>query len=227
MPRRPPFRGEFIYHVMNRAAKRTQLFLTNADYISIEQILLEAKLATTMRMLCYCVMPNHWHFILWPVSGAQLAEFMRLLTGRHAQQWQSIHSTVGFGAVYQGRYKAIPVQSGTYFYNVCRYVERNPLRAGLVARAEEWPYSSCWRREHGETGDLLDPWPEACPPNWPSILNTRVGSDELVRSAIRKGIPFGDPDWTVRTADVVGLGSRLQAVGRPRPCRENPTRPRS
>jgi putative transposase len=216
MPRRPPFCGEFVYHVMNRAAKRTQLFRRNVDYIAIERLLVETKIATHMRVLSYCIMPNHWHLILWPTSGRQLSQFMRRLTGKHAQLWQSIHSITGSGAVYQGRYKAIPVQTGNYFYNVCRYVERNPLRAGLVGRAEEWPWSSCWRREHDESADLLDPWPVACPDDWVATLNAGTDSDELVRSAVKKGTPFGEPDWVVKTAVSVGLTSHLRHAGRPR-----------
>lgn len=120
MPRRPQFCGEFIYHVMNRAAKRTRLFRQTADYITAEKLLLEAKTALDIRILSYCIMPNHWHLIVWPVSGSQLSQFMRRFTGRHAQHWQAHYSTAGSGAVYQGRYKAIPVQTGNYFYNVCR-----------------------------------------------------------------------------------------------------------
>lgn len=77
MPRRARFCGEFIYHVMNRAAKRVQLFDSNSDYIAVESLLVKAKMATGIRLLDYCIMPNHFHFILWPNSGAQMSQFMR------------------------------------------------------------------------------------------------------------------------------------------------------
>ena len=228
MPRRTQFCGEFIYHVMNRAAKRVQLFDANSDYIAVEGLLLKAKMATGIRLLDYCIMPNHFHFILWPKAASQMSQFMRRFTGAHAQFWQTAKCSTGSGAVYQGRYKAIPVQTGQHFYNVCRYVERNPLRAGLVTRAEEWPWSGLWRRLHGEHVDLLDPWPIPCPHDWLQTLNApaEAGDVENVQSAIRRGIPLGDPDWIEKTAEAVGLKSRLRPPGRPtRTPRKNCTRP--
>ena len=227
MPRRPQFCGEFIYHVMNRAAKRVQLFDANSDYIAVENLLLETKIVTRIRLLDYCIMPNHFHLILWPRAASEMSQFMRRFTGRHAQSWQTAKCSTGSGAVYQGRYKAIPVQTGDYFYNVCRYVERNPLRAGLVTKAEEWPWSGLWRRLHGEDGDLLDPWPIPYPTDWLQTVNavTEASETETVQRAIKRGIPLGDPDWIAKTAEAVGLKHRLRSRGRPRTPRENCTRP--
>lgn len=226
MPRRARFSGEFIYHVMNRAAKRTRLFECSHDYIAVENLLRKAKMATGIRLLVYCIMPNHWHLILWPTSGNQMSQFMRRFTGNHAQLWQHVRSTIGSGAVYQGRYKAIPIQTGTYFYNACRYIERNPLRARLVVRAEDWPWSSAWRRFHDEEGELLDRWPAPYPHDWLETLNA-AGADgdvEMVRAAIRRNVPLGDPEWVKTTAEIVGLTDRLP--GRPRKLAgNNCTRP--
>ncbi len=229
MPRRAQFCGEFIYHVLNRAAKRARLFESRDDFVTAEILLARARAATAMRLLDYCTMPNHFHLILWPTSGSQLSQFMRRFTGGHAQAWQTMRGTTGSGAVYQGRYKAIPVQSGRHFYNVCRYVQRNPLRAGLVARAEEWPWSSLWRRVHDEGAELLTPWPLPYPANWLATLNAPVPPEELcqIRIAIQRGVPLGDPDWTEIAARAVGLQSRLRPRGRPRKTgsAENCTRP--
>src|SRR4029453_7375519 len=158
MPRRPrAAHGNFVFHVFNRAAKRMRLFDSASDYGVAEQILLEARALTKMRLLAYCIMPNHWHLILWPLNGEQMSKFMQWFTGTHAQRWQAFNETIGTGAVYQGRYKAIPVQTDLYLLNVCRYVERNPLRAGLVQRAQDWPWSSFSKRLM--TDDVLDNWP--------------------------------------------------------------------
>jgi putative transposase len=227
MPRRAQFSGDFIYHVMNRAAKRVQLFDSSTDYVAAEKFLHGAKTETEIRLLDYCIMPNHFHFIIWPKAASQMSQFMRLFTGAHAQFWQLTRDTVGSGAVYQGRYKAIPVQTGRYFYNVCRYVQRNPLRAGLVTRAEAWRWSSLWRRLHGEDVGWLDPWPIPCPADWLETLNAaaEAADTEAVRRAIKRGTPFGDADWIEQTAQTVGLGQRLRRRGRPRKPAENCTRP--
>ena len=227
MPRRAQFRGEFIYHVLNRSAKRMQLFEANSDYIVAESLLLRTKKATGVRILDYCFMPNHFHFILWPRTGSEMSQFMRRFTGLHAQLWQNAKRSTGSGAVYQGRYKAIPVQTGRYFYNVCRYVHRNPLRAGLVTRAEDWPWSSLWQRLHNEGIDLLDAWPIPYPVDWLQIVNAPAEPTDLqtVRRAISRGIPLGEPDWVEKTAETVGLNTRLRPPGRPSKQVENCTRP--
>jgi putative transposase len=83
---------------------------------------------------------------------------MHLLTVTHAQRWHAFRGTSGTGSVYQGRFKAIPIQSDRHLLLVCRYVERNPLRAKLVEDAADWRWSSLWRRIHGRDAEL-DPWP--------------------------------------------------------------------
>jgi putative transposase len=212
---------------MNRAAKRVQLFDDTRDYIAAENLLFKAKMATGIRLLDYCIMPNHFHLILWPRAASQMSQFMRRFTGAHAQFWQTAKGTAGSGAVYQGRYKAIPVQTGEHFYRVCRYVERNPLRAGLVTTAEEWPWSGLWRRLHDEDVDLLDPWPTPCPRDWLQTINAPADVNETatVQAAIKRGGPFGDPDWVDKTAEAVGLKHRLRSAGRPKAIRGNCTRP--
>jgi putative transposase len=89
-------------------------------------------------------MPNHWHFVLWPENDGDLGRFMQRLTVTHVTRWQKNYNMVGYGHVYQGRYKSFPVETDDYFYQVMRYTERNALRANRVRRAEEWPWGSLW-----------------------------------------------------------------------------------
>ena len=95
-----------------------------------------------MRLLTYCLVPNHFHLLLWPREDGDLSAFMRWLTMTHTQRWHAHHSTAGTRHVYQRRYKSFPVQSGEHLLTVCRYVERNALCANLVQRAEEWKSGS-------------------------------------------------------------------------------------
>ena len=87
-------------------------------------------------------MPNHFHLVVEPTVDGQLSVFMQLLLGTHALRWNVFRKRSGQGAVYQGRFKAFPVQDDRHFLTVCRYVERNPVRAGLVSRPESWAWSS-------------------------------------------------------------------------------------
>jgi putative transposase len=110
MPRRAlAHAGGLVLHVLNRSAKRTQLFFTDQDYRAFEEILQRALIRTPTRLLCYCLMPNHWHLVLWAI-GNEVPKFMHWLTLTHAMQWHEEHGTTGTGHVYQERYRAIPVQ---------------------------------------------------------------------------------------------------------------------
>jgi len=197
MPRRRRERkAGLVFHVLNRAAKRTVLFDHADDYAAFEQLLQEALTRFDVALFSYCVMPNHWHFVLAPLVDGALSRFMHWLTTTHARRWQEYHSVAGLGAVYQGRFKSIPIAQDRHFLWVCRYVERNPLRAGLVERAEEWQWSSLTR--HGsERWSSLAEWPIHRPADWMLQVNTPQTEAELhdFRQAMRTGEPFGDDDW--------------------------------
>ena len=95
-----------------------------------------------IRLLAFCLMPNHWHMVLWPEQDDQLTAFLRWLTHTHTQRWHAHHHTAGTGHLYQGRFKSFPIEQDDHLLTVLRYAERNPLRAGLVSRAERWRWSS-------------------------------------------------------------------------------------
>ena len=218
MPRRA--RGpaiDSVYHVLNRAVRRALLFETSADYAAFERVLLQAVQRVPLRVLAYSAMPTHWHLVVWPNAPGELSRFMHWLTCTHAQRWHAVHGTSGTGAVYQGRYKAIPVQSDTHVLRVCRYVERNPLRAGLVPRAEDWRWSSLWRRCNFCTDEIVHDWPVLRPADWIEHVNQPQTETELnaLRWAVRRGAPFGSNDWRAKTARTLGVNPEFRARGRP------------
>src|SRR5665213_1018344 len=217
MPRRA--RGpmpEFVYHVMNRGVRRATLFEEPCDYIAFERVLMQTLHRFPVRVLAYCAMPNHWHLIVWPTAPGELSNFMRWLTGTHAQRWHAYHGTSGTGPVYQGRYKAIPVESDLPFLRVCRYVERNPLRAGLVTKAEDWRWSSLWRRCHFCDEEMHD-WPTDRPSNWTEHVNEPQTEAELLalRWSIRRGAPFGSAIWRDQAAKLLNVNPQFLPPGRP------------
>src|SRR5688572_3301934 len=137
--------GGLIYHVLNRANGKRTIFHGPHDYRAFERVLGEAQERLPMPVLAWCVMPNHWHLLLWPQNDGDLSEYMRRVTVTHAQRLHAHRVTAGTGHVYQGRFKSFIVQNDAHFLTVARYVEANALRAKLVARAEEWPWSSARR----------------------------------------------------------------------------------
>jgi putative transposase len=122
-----------VFHVLNRGVARTQLFETPTDYEAFEHILRETLDESPMRVCAYLLMPNHWHLLVWPAGDGDLAAFMQRLTVTHVRRWQQHRDYAGLGHVYQGRYKSFPVESDEHLWVVARYVERNALRANLVA----------------------------------------------------------------------------------------------
>ena len=205
------------HHVLNRASRRDRLFVYSEDYRVFVQVLAEAKQRLNMRLLAFSVMPNHWHLIVWPSADKQLSQFMHWLTLTHTQRWHTMHATSGTGPLYQGRYKAIPIQSDHHFLTVARYVERNPVRAGLVDRVQDWPWCSAWHRSNNCNMDLLDTWPVEASSDWLSVVNEPQNQVHLsaVREAIGRSAPFGDAGWTQDIAEALDLAHTLQRPGRP------------
>ena len=135
----------YVYHVLNRANARMTIFEKDEDDEAFERVLAEAVERTKTRLLAYCLMPNHWHLMVWPQADGELSAFVGWLTLTHTQRWHAHRHSAGTGHVYQGRFKSFPVQEDEHFYTVCRYVERNALRANLVSQAEQWRWSSLSR----------------------------------------------------------------------------------
>jgi putative transposase len=138
----------------------------------------EAREVRPMRIIAYCLMSNHWHLLLWPEGDHDLSRYMHWFTTSHAAAWRRKTRTKGDGAVYQSRFFALPIADSLHLLTVWRYIERNPVEAKLVTRAEEWPWSSA-SYLLGRPRDLeLDAGPCARPRDWLRLVN-------------------GVPDWAI------------------------------
>ena len=134
--------GGYIFHVLNRANARNRIFNNNFDYQKFIEIVNEARVIHTTRILAYCLMPNHWHFLLQPTHDGELSCFMRWISSTHTRRYRIANKSWGEGPLYQGRFKSFPIKNDQHVLVVRRYIERNPLRAELVHKAQEWPWSS-------------------------------------------------------------------------------------
>lgn len=212
--------GGVVFHCLNRGNDRRELFADEADYAAFERVLEQAVEVVPMRVLAYCLMPNHWHLLLWPRADRHLAAFMHWLQVTHVRRWHQHRHSTGRGHLYQGAFKSFPVQEDAHFLTVARYVERNALRANLVHLAWDWRWCSFWRREHGSAADrgLLSEWPVSRPRDWKTWLNEPQTDGELadLRESVRRGRPFGCDDWRRETADQLSLRATLRPRGRPR-----------
>jgi putative transposase len=212
--------GGIVYHVLNRAVARLPLFEKPGDYDAFERVLMLAHEKFPLHIFAYALMPNHWHFVLQPRHDGELTDFCRWLTHTHTMRWHAHYHTSGTGHLYQGRFKAFPVEADDHFYTVCRYVERNPLRADLVRRADHWRWTSLWRRLHADqqTRPLLSEWPLAMPENWLALVQEPQTDAELaaIRRSVVRNCPFGSAVWQQRTAKRLALEHTLRARGRPK-----------
>lgn len=211
--------GDVIYHVINRANARMQIFNKDEDYILFEKVVKEAKEKFDMRVLSYEIMPNHWHLILYPKKDGDLQKFMGWVSMTHTQRWHSRHKTIGSGHLYQGRYKSFPIETNQYLLQLFRYVERNALRAKLVKKAEDWKWSSLYIREKGSIKQkkLLSKWPIDMPEDYIKLVNEVQTSKEMesLRYSVNKGKPYGSNIWTNKMIDKFNLKATLRNPGRP------------
>ena len=204
------------FHVMNRAVRGTILFRTNSDFDAFAAILREALKRTPVDIVSYQVMENHWHFVMICERIADLSKLMHWFEGKHANKWAGAHHARGRGYVYQGRFKAVPVQTNHSLVRVCRYVERNAMRKNLVSAAEDWTWGSLYARCNSCYPIPLCEWPIPQPSNWIELVNTPQSEKELaaLRRHIRRDQPIGSRAWQAAVAPFVGM--TMAPIGRPR-----------
>ncbi|HEY7427488.1 MAG TPA: transposase [Gemmataceae bacterium] len=220
MPRNPrASQGGFCYHVLNRGNGRRTVFHKDGDFTAFVKLLRQAAERTPVRLLAYCLMPNHFHLVLWPRGNGDLSDYMMWLLTAHVRRYHKhYHSS---GHVYQGRFRSFPIQEDDHLLTVLRYIERNPVRAGLVVHAQDWPWSSAAPAWGGSPP--LDAGPVPRPSCWLKHVNAVQSEAEVaaLRECIRRRRPYGDAPWAERVAGQLGLESSLRPRGRPRKKTDN------
>lgn len=209
-----------IFHVLNRGNERREVFASEADFDAMLRVIRQTLENVPLDLFAFCLMPNHWHLVVRPKKDGDLGRFMQRLTTTHVRRWRQQRELVGAGHLYQGTYKSFPVQSDEHFLTVCRYVERNPQRAGLVARAKDWRWSSLWILAHGSSAEdpSLATWPVSRGESWIGLVQSAQSEKELaaLRASVQRGRPFGSARWQASTVRQLGLQFTLRARGRPR-----------
>ena len=160
-----------LFHVLNRGNDRAVIFHKDGDYRAFLRCFSHARARHLVRAFCFCLMPNHFHFVLQADSPRLLGAFMQRWMTSHVRRYHAHYGTSGH--VWQGRFKSFPIANDAHFLTVVPYVLQNPVRAGLVAQAEDWHWSSV------HFPDLVDPSPVELPSDFRSWLNTGLPDDEL------------------------------------------------
>ena len=221
MPR-PPRADEAggLYHALNRGNLRADIFHNEDDFVAFEKLLHEGLQRYEVELFSYQLLPDHYHLVLRPRIDGEMSRFMGWIGGTHTMRYHAHYDTSGLGHVYQQRYKSFPIQDDGHFLVVCRYVERNALRAGLVDRAVDWRWGSLWQWVQKPEPDpmLLSPWPIARLPKWVERVNEPLTEQELgaVRLSARRGRPLGEDEWVASMAQRLHLESTIRPRGRQR-----------
>jgi putative transposase len=200
--------------VISRGNNRGRVFHEPEDYLRFVRLMIKASKRTSVDLFAACLMPNHFHLVLRPSEPRDLACWIHWLLTTHAIGHHRSHKTTG--RLWEGRFKAFAIQLDGHFLTVLRYVERNALRAGLVARAEDWPWGSLAWRTGRFCGPLLAPAPVAIPSGWVDYVNRPQTVEELaqMRECAARQRPFGTADWTEQAAAALGVESSLKRRGR-------------
>jgi putative transposase len=208
--------GGFCYHVLNRGNGKARVFHKPADYDAFVTLMLQAGERIPMRILGYCLMPNHFHMVLWPEADGAVSNWMQWLMTTHARRYHGHYQSSGH--IWQGRFKAFPIEEDHHLLRVLRYVERNPLRANLVKRAEHWHWSSLALRSKKNQAQLLSAWPVERPRDWLNSVNKAETNAELeaLRSSVNRGAPYGSDAWKSIVAEAMGVSAAIRGRGRPR-----------
>ncbi|MFA5791560.1 MAG: transposase [Candidatus Paceibacterota bacterium] len=211
--------GGYVYHVLNRANARVKIFYSDKEYQDFENILFDAIDKYKMRLVAYTLMPNHFHLVLYPKYEGEIQKFMHWLTLTHTQRWHAFTKTIGYGHLYQGRYKSFIVESDSHLWTLLAYVERNPLRAKLVKSLKDWKWSSYYKRLYGTSFQkkLLATESIGWPDDYEKLVNKVEDKENLVviRNSVNRGKPYGNESWTERILKKFGLEITDRNRGRP------------
>ena len=142
-----------VYHITSRGHNRFRLFHEDEDYKIYKDIIRKYKERFEFDLFHYCFMPNHIHLLLKIVHGHELPHLMQCLNQAYAKYYKRSYKLIG--NLFQGRYVSIFVDKDSYLLECGRYIERNPLRAGMIKDPSEYKWSSCRFYTKGENDDII------------------------------------------------------------------------
>lgn len=207
----------FVYHIINRGNGRQEVFHKERDYKVFIDLIRQGKELHPIIILTYCLMPNHFHIVVQTLHADELSKFMQWVMTSHVRRYHTHYKTSGH--IWQGRFKSFIIQVDEHLIMALRYVESNPIRAGLVKSAGEWLWSSHLERiDKKKSTGILDQLPIELPRDWNQYVDEPLTEKELsrIRQSVVRRSPYGSSEWRVKIAKELGIESTIRPRGRPR-----------
>lgn len=212
-------------HIIQRGNNRTRCFFGEGDCGLYLALLRELAPRHGCDVHAYVLMTNHVHLLLTPRAPLSASVLMKHLGQRYVQYVNRTHARSG--SLWEGRFRSCIVDSDGYFLRCQRYVELNPVRAGMVAHPRDYPWSSHEANASGAASDLIVPHPQYLAlgadashrfANYRPLLQEGVGDAELkeIRSATNAGYVLGSEVFKARMESIMGRRTSPGATGRPR-----------
>ena len=224
-----PIADGLVYHVINRGNNRQAVFGSEGDFHAFLKAIADLKERMPFDLYGYCLMSNHIHLLVRP-RKLSISRIVQSLLVSQTQRFHRFHRSGGH--VWQGRFKSPVIQDDDHLLTVLRYIEANPLRAGMVERAGDYPWSSFACHGEGRNDPLLDAvasyealatYAAVRQRRWSAYVHAQP--EEAETAAIRRssatGLPYGEAGWVDRLAARLKLDLTIRARGRPRKDGDN------
>lgn len=213
------------HHIVQRGHNRNTVFVCDDDCQYYLENLIEAKQEYGIKVYAYCLMTNHVHLIVEPGdSAAVIGNLMKRLAARQTRYVNRLERRTG--SLWDGRYKTSPIDTDAYLLACCRYVEMNPVSAGMVAQPEQYRWSSYTNKIHGNWGWLdVDPCfaslartPSGCIERYKDFVSAPVQAVErrFIQAALQRNQLTGDSRFVDDIENRLGFRVEFRGMGRPR-----------
>ena len=201
------------HHVTQRGNRKMRTFFCEADYRAYAELVAETKRKSSVEVWAYCMMPNHVHFVIVPKESDGISRFMQHSHRRYARQINQREDWRGH--LWQERYFSVPMDE-RHLHAAVRYIELNPVKAGLCESAEDWRWSSARAHAKGEDDALVtvrpmlervSDWMEylAAPPDDDAVKNLQENA--------KCGRPVGDDGFINRLEQITGRSLKRKKPG--------------
>ena len=212
-------------HIIQRGNNRQACFCSDDDYAAYAHWLQEAALENGVSIHAWVFMPNHVHLLVTPLEAHSTSLMMQQLGRVYVRYFNRQYERSG--TLWEGRYKSCLVQDGAYLLNCYRYIELNPVRAGMVGDPADYKWSSYQANGLGKSVAMRTPHAEylaleendeARFASYRGLFNRPDDEEQLndMRRAVNRGLVLGDENFKEEVASILKCNTHVRSVGRPR-----------